>query len=60
MTALKTATTNLLTQLQNAVTNDGDVYVSIVPFSKDVNVGAATLRLTGSIGRIGMPATAAT
>jgi len=37
MTALKTATQNLLTQLQNAATNDGDVYVSIVPFSKDVN-----------------------
>ena len=38
--ALKTATTNLLTQLQNAVTNDGDVYVSIIPFSKDVSVDA--------------------
>ena len=41
MTALKTATTNLLNQLQQAATNDGDVYVSIVPFSKDVNVGSA-------------------
>ena len=41
ITALKTATTNLLTQLQNAVTNDGDVYVSIVPFSKNVTVNAA-------------------
>jgi Flp pilus assembly protein TadG len=39
--ALKTATTNLLTQLQNAVTNDGDVYVSIVPFSKNVSVDVA-------------------
>jgi Flp pilus assembly protein TadG len=38
ITALKTATTNLLTQLQNAVTNDGDVYVSIIPFSRDVSV----------------------
>ena len=36
--ALKTATTNMLTQLQGAVTNPGDVYVSIVPFSKDVSV----------------------
>ena len=36
--ALKTATTNLLTQLQGAATNDGDVYVSIIPFSKDVSV----------------------
>ena len=54
--ALKTATTNLLTQLQNAVTNDGDVYVSIVPFVKDVNAGAANYpasldRLDGLVGR---------
>jgi Flp pilus assembly protein TadG len=41
MTALKTATTNLLTQLRTAVTTAGDVYVSIVPFVKDVNLGAA-------------------
>jgi Flp pilus assembly protein TadG len=39
--ALKTATNNLLTQLKNAATNNGDVYVSIVPFVKDVNVGAS-------------------
>ena len=39
--ALQTATKNLLTQLQSAVTNNGDVYVSIVPFVKDVNVGAS-------------------
>ena len=36
--ALKEATNNLLTQLQNAATNDGDVYVSIIPFVKDVNL----------------------
>ena len=41
MDALKTATKNLLTQLKKAANNDGDVYVSIIPFSKDVNVGAA-------------------
>lgn len=41
MTALKAATKSLLSQLKSAVTNDGDVYVSIVPFSKDVNVGSA-------------------
>ena len=40
MGALKNATAGLLTQLKNAVTTDGDVYVSIVPFVKDVNVGA--------------------
>jgi Flp pilus assembly protein TadG len=39
MTALKTATKNLLTQLKNAASKDGDVYVSIIPFAKDVNVG---------------------
>jgi Flp pilus assembly protein TadG len=38
MQALITASKNLLTQLQSAATNNGDVYVSIVPFSKDVNV----------------------
>ena len=41
MTALKTATKSLLTQLQSAATTNGDVYVSIVPFSKDVNVGSS-------------------
>jgi Flp pilus assembly protein TadG len=40
MTALKSATKSLLTQLQNAAANPGDVYVSIVPFAKDVNVGS--------------------
>ena len=40
MPAMQTATKNLLTQLQNAVTVAGDVYVSIIPFVKDVNVGA--------------------
>jgi Flp pilus assembly protein TadG len=39
--ALKTATHNLLSQLKTAARNDGDVYVSIVPFGKDVNVGAS-------------------
>ncbi len=39
--ALKTATNNLLTQLQGAVTVPDDVYVSIVPFVKDVSVDAS-------------------
>jgi Flp pilus assembly protein TadG len=39
--ALKTATNNLLTQLKNAATTNGDVYVSIIPFVKDVNVDAS-------------------
>jgi Flp pilus assembly protein TadG len=41
MTALQSATNSLLTQLKNAVTTNGDVYVSIVPFVKDVNFGGA-------------------
>ena len=39
--ALKTATNNLLSQLQAIAENNGDVYVSIVPFSKDVNLDPA-------------------
>jgi Flp pilus assembly protein TadG len=38
--ALKTATKSLLTKLQTAAAQNGDVYVSIIPFSKDVNVDA--------------------
>ncbi len=40
MTALKSATKALLTQLQGAASTNGDVYVSIIPFSHDVNVGS--------------------
>jgi len=38
MTALKTASQNLLTQLKSSAINADDVYVSIIPFNKDVNV----------------------
>jgi Mg-chelatase subunit ChlD len=41
MDALKTATNNLLSQLEAIAANSGDVYVSIVPFSKDVNLDPA-------------------
>ncbi|MGH6726830.1 MAG: pilus assembly protein TadG-related protein [Pseudolabrys sp.] len=41
MTALQSATKSLLSQLQNVASNNGDVYVSIVPFVKDVNLGAS-------------------
>ncbi|HEY1961630.1 MAG TPA: TadE/TadG family type IV pilus assembly protein [Rhizomicrobium sp.] len=44
ISALKTATHQLLTILQGAASTPGDVQVSIVPFSKDVNVG------TGNVG----------
>jgi Flp pilus assembly protein TadG len=36
--ALQTAGHNLLAQLQKAASANGDVYVSIIPFTKDVNV----------------------
>jgi Flp pilus assembly protein TadG len=39
--ALKTASHNLLAQLKAAVVHPEDVYVSIVPFVKDVNMGAS-------------------
>jgi Flp pilus assembly protein TadG len=38
LAALKTATKSLLTQLKSAASVDGDVYVSIVPFVKDVKI----------------------
>ena len=41
MTALKAASHNLLDQLKAAVIDPEDVYVSIIPFNKDVNVGAS-------------------
>jgi len=41
MSALQSATKSLLTQLQTASSNIGDVYVSIVPFVKDVNLDAS-------------------
>ena len=41
MTALQSATQSLLNQLKNAVNTNGDVYVSIIPFVKDVNLGGA-------------------
>jgi Flp pilus assembly protein TadG len=40
--ALQTATKNLLNQLKAAAVNNGDVYVSIVPFAKVVNVGTSS------------------
>ena len=41
MTALKSATKTLLKQLKGAAAKNGDVYVSIIPFNKDVNVGSS-------------------
>lgn len=42
MTALKTASHNLLSQIKSAAMADGDAYVSIVPFNKNVNADPAS------------------
>jgi Flp pilus assembly protein TadG len=41
MPALQTAAKNMLAKLQGGSTTSGDVYVSIIPFVKDVNLGAS-------------------
>ncbi|MBV9043573.1 MAG: hypothetical protein JO348_00945 [Alphaproteobacteria bacterium] len=46
LSALKTATHQLLTILQNASATAGDVKVAIIPFSKTVNVGTANAGAT--------------
>ncbi len=43
MDALKVATKKLLAQLQTAEQDAGDVYVSLIPFAKDINAGAANV-----------------
>jgi len=40
MTALKTAAKSLIDQLEAATRTNGDVYISIVPFAKDVNISS--------------------
>jgi Flp pilus assembly protein TadG len=44
--ALKTATKSLLKQLKAAAAQDGDVYVAIIPFSKDINFGKSAYKET--------------
>jgi hypothetical protein len=41
--ALRTAAQNLVTQLSGLAKNPGDVYISVVPFVKDVNVGTSNV-----------------
>ena len=53
ITALKSATKNLLAQFKAAAGTNGDVYVSIIPFSKDVNVGSGNYnRQLDRLGRL--------
>jgi Flp pilus assembly protein TadG len=39
MPAMQTAAKSLIDQLKGLSKNDGDIYISIIPFAKDVNVG---------------------
>jgi Flp pilus assembly protein TadG len=39
--ALRTAASNLIDQLSALAQNPGDVYISVVPFAKDVNIGSS-------------------
>jgi Flp pilus assembly protein TadG len=41
ISALKSASHRLLTQLQNAAQNPGDIEVAIIPFTTDVNIGTS-------------------
>ena len=41
MAALQTAAKNFLSQLKSGATNNGDIYVSIIPFTTSVNAGSA-------------------
>ncbi|MGQ0683813.1 vWA domain-containing protein [Bradyrhizobium sp.] len=41
MPAMQTAAKDLVDQLSKLATVNGDIYISVVPFAKDVNVGAS-------------------
>lgn len=43
MAALQTASQNLLTQIKATAVTPDDVYISIIPFNKDVNVDASNV-----------------
>lgn len=43
---LQTAAQNLVTQLSGLAKNQGDVYISLVPFEVDVNVGTSNVNAT--------------
>jgi Flp pilus assembly protein TadG len=46
MTAMKPAAKALIDQLGALAKNTGDVYISVIPFAKDVNVGASNYNET--------------
>jgi Flp pilus assembly protein TadG len=49
MGALKTATHSLLDQLKAVAANPNDVNVAIIPFSKDVNMGATQANIVANL-----------
>ncbi len=49
MTALQSAANSLIDQLSATATNNGDVYISIVPFANEVNMGASAYVNSGYI-----------
>ena len=49
MTALHGGATNLINTLSATATNPGDVYISIVPFANEVNMGASAYKSSGYI-----------
>ncbi len=56
MPALKAAAKSLLSQLKTAATKDGDVYVSIIPFSEDVNIGKSNFTINSNLLRLDLEA----
>jgi Flp pilus assembly protein TadG len=44
--ALRSAASNLVDQLSASAVNNGDVYISVIPFAKDVNVGSTNYNAT--------------
>ena len=54
MPAMQEAARTMVTTLSGYNKQDGDVYISIIPFAKDVNVGTSNQSTSpGSTGRIG-------
>lgn len=50
MPAMQTAAKNLVDQLSALAKNDGDIYISVVPFAKDVNYGVDPLGVSTAGG----------
>ena len=57
MDAMKPAAKALIDQIAALAKNPGDVYISIIPFAKDVNVGASNITRAGSTGASGTTTT---